>query len=191
MSRRPLSSIPLPSQTIPYGNGYGPGDSFVALNPALEFVDDYTFSKIYADLSQSPQSIQIHPRYQKELFQPATYPPSLFVDIVSHALLPKPIVVHRSTINPGWVTVADVLGTLCELMKSVHVEEMVSNVHPSQNSFGGAGLGAPGSGGVFNNGQGSRRVRKRKMLDYLQGKHRFMGLSHSEDGSQTFVLHVA
>ena len=165
-----MRCIPLPSQI---GT-----NTAVSVNPVLEFNPK---PLINFDISLPPSYITTPRCHEQCLFEPATHPKLPSLSVIS-PLLPWAITIHRSSINPAFVTVADVLGTI---YGAVHISvteaefEYLASDPAVQTQSGGYGY----------------RVRwayRRGMqkLDFLGGKNKFLGLSKSSMGWDTWILNV-
>jgi hypothetical protein len=162
----PYRCIPLPPQT---GT-----NTAVSIHPVLEAPRPL----INFDLSLPPSSITTPQCHDRCLIEPATYPtlPSLAVIC---SLLPWAISVHASTINPSFVTVADVLGTICRAVHLGVTEAEFEHLASSPEAYRDQGYRPRGA---YRQGM----IR----LDLFEGKNRFMGLSKSSIGWDTWELNV-
>jgi hypothetical protein len=172
-ARSPYCCIPLPPQIDT--------NTAVSINPVLEFT---LKPPINFDLSLPPSYITIPHCHERCLFEPATHPKLPSLTVIS-PLLPWPIIIHTLSINPAFVTVADVLGTI---YGAVHIRvteaefEYLAPYPAVQTQSGGYGDRGCRTPGVY------RRDMQR--LDFLGGKNNFLGLSKSSMGWDTWILNV-
>jgi len=165
--------IPLPPQTDT--------NTAVSINPVLGFTPR---PPITFDLSLPPSSVTTPHCHERCLFEPATQPILPSLTVIS-PLFPWPITIHTSSINPAFVTVADVLGTISGAVQlrvtEAEFEYLAS--YPSVRAQNGAHSDEEcRPPGVY------RRDMKR--LDFFGGKNTFLGLSKSTMGWDTWVLNV-
>jgi len=170
-SMSPYCTIPLPSQVSDVTE--------VVIHPVLR---RYIRPRIYVDFSLAPTADVLPPHC---LVEPATCPnlPSL---TVMHPDLPVVITVHASSINPSYVTVADILNTVRSRLSFPVTEwEYLAWVADSPNS-------------QWSDEQGHQQFMEHgaaysagvTMLSFLAGNTRFVGLVPSSMGSDVWVLEV-
>jgi hypothetical protein len=133
------------------------------------------------DLSAPLSSIATPYCHERCLFEPATHPTLPSLTVIA-PLLPWPITVHPSSINPSFVSVADVLGTI---YGAVHIRVTEAEFNYLRS------CPAMKSGG-YDQEFRTQVVYRRDMirLDFFGGKNRFLGLSKSSMGWDIWVLNV-
>jgi hypothetical protein len=172
-ARSPYCCIPLPPQIDT--------NTAVSINPVLEFT---LKPPINFDLSLPPSCVTTPHCHERCLFEPATHPKLPSLTVIS-PLLPWLIIIHTSSINPAFVTVADVLGTI---YGAVHIRvteaefEYLAPYTAVQTQSGGYGDREYKARGVYQ--------RDMQRLDFLGGKNNFLGLSKSSMGWDTWILNV-
>jgi len=100
-------------------------------------------------------------------------------------LLPWPITIHTSSINPAFVTVADVLGTIHGALQR--------RVTEAEFKYLASYPAAQMRNGVQDDqGYRARGVywRDMKRFDFFGSKNKFLGLSKSSMGWDTWILNV-
>jgi len=166
-AKSPYHCIPLPPQID--------SNTAISINPVLDFT---LRPPINFDFSLPPSSITTPHCHEHCLFEPATNPILPSLTVIS-SLLPWPITIHTSSINPAFVTVADVLGTIhgAVQLRVTEAEFEYLESYPAVRARSGYG-----ARGVYR--------REMKRLDFFGGKNRFLGLSKSSMGWDTWVLNV-
>lgn len=159
--------IPLPPQINHH-------DGHVTLHPLLQYNHA---RKLDFDLLDPRQCDAQLKQWGDARREPATNPslPSLALLIPS---FPWPIVVHASSIQRGTpaVTILDVIAELYRVLQLPAAEYSV------QEGLMGLSRGLDAHGSKV--GPAIRR------LGYLHGRYKLVGLSHSSQGGDAFVVHV-
>jgi len=188
-SAKPICTAPLAPRTppplVPYCIPLPPqiDTNTVSINPVLEFTPGPK-PPINFDLSLPPSCVTTPRCHEQCLLEPATHPMLPSLTVIS-PLLPWAITIHRSSINPAFVTVADVLGTI---HGAVHI-----SVTEAEFEYLASDPAVQMRGGAY--GDRGYRVRggyQRDMqrLDLFGGKNKFLGLSKSSMGWDTWILNV-
>jgi hypothetical protein len=162
-------SIPLPSQIEP------PDIQLegrrIYLHPAIQYTGELLDLCLELRHGISQLSSGLSSRQSNSLTDAATYPPLPSIAVVC-ALLPWPIIVHRS-VTREFVTIGDLFEALCSTLQRdmLGSEESISL--------------------LFTHGTRPESQQRRKMSALLGERTYFMGLSHNDAQEEsTFALHV-
>ncbi|KAF8872344.1 hypothetical protein BD779DRAFT_1573225 [Infundibulicybe gibba] len=128
------------------------------------------------NLGAPPTTASVFGNNGRWMSQAATRPNLRTMTIDASDLIPWPIVVHASDINPSVVTVSDVLAAVYDALHTLVTEyEYRLVLLPNM---------------AATRAVGNRYWNEMRRLDLLNGRHWWAGLSESQEGPEIWNLHL-